>query len=85
MDAGSAKDGCVATPAKDTDGDGILDTFVSVPPVRAVCFDVTPKKNDLVDTASVAQFFRAFVDVVAMPSATKLDTRAILFLVQPKP
>ncbi|MBI2394255.1 MAG: hypothetical protein HYV09_32085 [Deltaproteobacteria bacterium] len=50
-----------------------------------VCFEVIPKKNDFVEAAKDRpQFFKAFIDVVGMPGAVKLDRRDVLFLVPPK-
>jgi hypothetical protein len=44
-----------------------------------------PKKNDFVEPAKdLPQFFKAFIDVVGMPGAVKLDRREVLFLVPPK-
>ena len=77
--------GCKARAVKDTDGDGVDDTFVAVRVGEPVCFEVVPKKNDFVEPAKDRpQFFKAFIDVVGMPGAVKLDRRDVLFLVPPK-
>jgi hypothetical protein len=84
MDEGSPKDGCPAHAAKDTDGDGIKDTFLTVVVGTAVCFEVLPAENTTVPPKPQAQFFNAFIDVLGMPGSVKLDRRDVLFLVPPK-
>jgi hypothetical protein len=84
MDEGDAAQGCPAHAAKDTDGDGVKDTFISVVVGTPVCFEILPKINDTVPPKSSAQFFNAFIDVLGMPGAVKLDRRTVLFLVPPK-
>ncbi len=83
MDEGDAGEGCPAAAAKDTDSDGINDTFVAVKVGTPVCFEVLPKKNTTVKPKDKAQFFNAFIDVLGMPGAVKLDRRTVLFLVPP--
>jgi hypothetical protein len=85
MGEGDVKSGCKARTVKDTDADGNEDTFVAVTVGEPVCFEITPKKNDFVEPAKDRpQFFKAFIDVVGMPGAVKLDRREVLFLVPPK-
>ena len=84
MDEGDPKNGCPANPAKDTNGDGIKDTFTAIPVGTPVCFEVIPAKNDFVKPKPTAQFFNAFIDILGMPGAVKLDNRTVLFLVPPK-
>lgn len=85
MKEGDSASGCAARAVKDADGDGVEDTFVAVTVGEPVCFEVIPKKNDFVTPATNApQFFKAFIDVVGMPGAVKLDRRDVLFLVPPK-
>jgi hypothetical protein len=85
MGEGDAANGCKARAVKDTDADGVDDTFIAVTVGEPVCFEITPKKNDFVTPAKDApQFFKAFIDVVGMPGAVKLDRRDVLFLVPPK-
>jgi len=83
MAEGDASNGCPAASTKDTDADGIDDTFVSVKVGTPVCFEVLPKKNTTVKPKDKAQFFNAFIDVLGMPGAVKLDLRTVLFLVPP--
>lgn len=83
MDEGDAAAGCPAHAAKDTDGDGIKDTFTAVTVGTLVCFEVLPKTNTTVKPKSIAQFFNAFIDVLGMPGGVKLDRRTVLFLVPP--
>ena len=84
MDEGSPPDGCPTHTAKDTDGDGINDTFIGVNVGTPVCFEVDPKENDDVAPSDAVQFFDAFIDVVGVPGSVKLDTRKVIFLVPPK-
>jgi hypothetical protein len=84
MDEGSPKDGCPAHAAKDTDGDGFKDTFLTVTVGTPVCFEVLPQENTTVPPKPQAQFFNAFIDVLGMPGSVKLDHRVVLFLVPPK-
>ncbi len=83
MDEGDAASGCPAASVKDTDSDGINDTFVSVKVGTPVCFEVLPKMNTTVKPKDNAQFFNAFIDVLGMPGSVKLDRRTVLFLVPP--
>jgi hypothetical protein len=84
MDEGDPANGCPAAPAKDSDGDGIKDTFLAVKAGTPVCFEVIPAKNTIVPAAIDPQFFNAFVDVIAVQGNLKLDQRSVLFLVPPK-
>ncbi|MBK7399365.1 MAG: hypothetical protein IPJ34_24640 [Myxococcales bacterium] len=83
MKEGDAAAGCPAASTKDTDGDGVDDTFVGVKVGVPVCFEVIPQSNTSVPPKSVAQFYNAFIDVIGMPGAVKLDQRTVLFLVPP--
>jgi len=84
MEEGDATSGCPSHAAKDTDADGVKDTFISVTVGTPVCFEVNAKMNDFVEPIPTPQFFNAFIDVVGMPGSVKLDRRAVLFLVPPK-
>ena len=84
MDEGDAVNGCPKHLAKDTNGDGINDTFIGVTVGTPVCFEVNAKMNDFVLPTEGAQFFNAFIDVVGLPGSIKLDRRSVLFLVPPK-
>lgn len=84
MDEGNPGNGCPAAPAKDSDGDGIKDTFLAVKAGTPVCFEVIPAKNTIVPSELDPQFFNAFVDVIAVQGNLKLDQRSVLFLVPPK-
>jgi hypothetical protein len=84
MDEGSPGDKCPAHAAKDTNGDGVKDTFISVVVGTPVCFEVLPQMNTTVPPKPAAQFFNAFIDVLGMPGSVKLDRRTVLFLVPPK-
>ncbi|MBK7398093.1 MAG: hypothetical protein IPJ34_17795 [Myxococcales bacterium] len=83
MKEGDAKAGCPAATTKDTDGDGIDDTFVGVIVGSPVCFEVIPAMNITVPPKSMAQFFNAFINVLGMPGGIKLDLRSVLFEVPP--
>lgn len=84
MDEGNPAEGCPAAPAKDSDGDGIKDTFLAVKAGTPVCFEVIPAKNTFVEPAIDPQFFNAFIEVMAVQGNLKLDNRSVLFLVPPK-
>ncbi len=84
MDEGNAAAGCPAAPARDSDNDGIKDTFLSVKVGTPVCFEVIPAKNTIVQPENEPQFFNAFVDVIGVQGNVQLDKRTVLFLVPPK-
>lgn len=84
MDEGNAAAGCPAAPARDSNNDGIKDTFLSVRVGTKVCFEVIPAKNDTVLPENQPQFFNAFVDVIGVQGNVQLDKRTVLFLVPPK-
>jgi hypothetical protein len=84
MDEGNPANGCPAAPAKDSDGDGVKDTFIAVKAGTPVCFEVIPAKNGIVPPELDPQFFNAFVDVIAVQGNLHLDKRSVLFLVPPK-
>jgi hypothetical protein len=83
-DEGDAAQGCPAHAAKDTDGDGIKDTFITVTVGTPVCFEVIPAMNTTVEPQAAAQYFNAFIDVLGVPGNINLDKRNVLFLVPPK-
>jgi len=84
LTAGDAALGCAAISAKDTNGDGIADTFVSVPGGTQVCFDVTAKSNMSVPQATGPVLLTANLDLVGEPGNVSLGHRKILFLVPAK-
>lgn len=84
MEEGNQAAGCPVAAARDSDGDGIKDTFVAVKVGTPVCFEVIPAKNDTVLPENQAQFFNAFVDVIGVQGNVQLDKRTVLFLVPPK-
>lgn len=84
MDEGNAANGCPAAEAKDSDGDGVKDTFVAVKVGTPVCFEVVPQTNTIVPPEAIPQFFNAFVDVIGVQGNVLLDKRSVLFLVPPK-
>ena len=84
MDEGDPSQGCPAAPAKDSNGDGIKDTFLAVKAGTPVCFEVIPATNNTVMPTSDPQFFNAFIDVIAVQGDLHLDKRSVLFLVPPK-
>jgi hypothetical protein len=83
MDEGNPANGCPAAPAKDSNGDGIKDTFIAVKAGTPVCFEVIAAMNTTVPPTLDPQFFNAFIDVMGLPGNLKLDTRSVLFLVPP--
>ena len=82
--AGDVPTGCVANPAKDTDADGVADTFTSVGVGTPVCFQFAPKAAITPAATDKPQLFVAYADVVGMPGNVKLDTRVVLFVVPAK-
>ena len=84
MDEGDMTQGCPAAPAKDSNGDGIKDTFLAVKAGTPVCFEVIPATNNTVMPTTDPQFFNAFIDVIAVQGDLHLDKRSVLFLVPPK-
>ena len=83
-DEGDAAQGCAARQAKDTNGDGVNDTFVGVTIGAKVCFEVIPETNAFVTPTEAAQFFTAKIEVRGVPGAIVLDTRDVLLLVPPQ-
>jgi hypothetical protein len=84
MDEGDPANGCPANPAKDSDGDGVKDTFISLVSGTPVCFEIIPATNTTVPPAIDPQFFNAFVDVIGVQGNLQLDRQSVLFLVPPK-
>lgn len=66
--------------SRDSNADGIHDTFTAVEPGMPVCFDVKPRRNQVVPPPQKPAVFRAFIDVVTN-GKTVLDTREVYFLV----
>lgn len=83
MKEGDPKQGCAETKTIDTDKDGIDDTFEGVTVGDPVCFEVIPNDNTTVPATKQPQFFNAYIDILGMPGAVKLDRRRVLFLVPP--
>jgi hypothetical protein len=65
---------------RDTDGDGINDTFGSLPQGSTVCFRIVAEPNVTVPSTGTAQEFQAFIDILG-DGRTLLDTREIVFIV----
>ncbi len=84
MDEGDPTNKCPAHAAKDTNGDGIKDTFIAVVVGTPVCFEVLPQMNTTVKPKTVEQFFNAYIDVLGMPGSVKLDKRTVVFAVPPR-
>ncbi len=85
MEGGDAAQGCPPLAAKDTDKDGIKDTFIEAPVGTRVCFEVLPAVNTRVVSQDKPRFFKAFIDVQAGSGGVSLDTHAVRFMVPPKP
>lgn len=85
MDEGSAAHGCAPHAAKDTNGDGVLDTFVG--PVRgAICFEIIPNVNAVVlPRPEIVMAVVAIVDVVVQADGSRHDRRSVLFIVPGRP
>jgi len=84
MDEGNAAAGCPAGAARDSDGDGVKDTFLNVVVGTKVCFEVIPAMNTTVPASNEPQFYNAFVDVIGVQGNIPLDKRSVLFLVPPR-
>lgn len=84
MHEGSAPNGCPPAPTKDSDGDGVHDTFVALKVGTPVCFEIIPATNTSVPPESAPQFYSAFVDVVGVQGHIQLDRRSVLFVVPPQ-
>lgn len=69
-------------PVADADGDTYNDVFLDVLPGTIVCFDIVPRRNEIVPPTSEPQLFRGQVEVLG-ESVTVLDTREVYFLVPP--
>ena len=82
-DEGDPAQGCPAAAAKDTNGDGIKDTFIAVKVGTPVCFEIIPQTNTTVPPKTTVQFFNAFINVVGLPGDVALDKRQVKFLVPP--
>jgi len=67
-------------PTADVSGDGHDDTFTSVAPATAVCFDVIPAGNETVPSSADPRICRVFIDIIA-DGITLLDTEEIYFII----
>lgn len=81
-EAGDPARMCDARSATDADGDGVNETFPSVPSGNRVCFDIFVKQNDTVMPTEEPQVFRATIQVLG-DGFTELDSRDVFFLVPP--
>jgi hypothetical protein len=84
VEEGDASKGCAPRVAKDTDGDGVKDTFVSAPVGTKVCFEVLPRPNDFVPETAEPQYFHATIVVLGLPGSVILETKCALFVVPAK-
>ncbi len=85
IDEGDAGGGCARHAAKDTDGDGVKDTFLDVVVGTRVCFEVLARRNDSVSPIKTEQSFDAFIDVIGVPGSVHLDRRTVRFVVPSAP
>jgi len=74
---------CFPVTTKDTDGDGVADTFVGVSPGSWACVELTAKTNDTLPATDKAQFPKAAV-VFEDPSGAEVGRKIVRFLVLPK-
>ena len=79
LEEGDVAERCEPHRAVDTNGDGVLDTFVEVMLGTRVCFELLARENDVVPALSTAQSFDAWLDFVAMPGAMKLERHVVRF------
>jgi hypothetical protein len=64
----------------DTNGDGVLDTFVG-PILGPICFEVTARTNRTIAMKAFATAVVGYVVVETAPDASALDLRGVLLLV----
>lgn len=85
VEEGNASAGCapMTGQVKDTDGDGVADTFVRITVGTPVCFEVIPATNTTVRGKTQAVFVNAFIRVLGMPGRVNLDRRQVIFLIPP--
>jgi len=85
MGEGNSKFGCAPRAAKDVDGDGTAETFVSVEPGASVCFEVTPARNITRKGSDYESFFTIFADVIGAPGDVSIERHALVFMVPARP
>jgi len=83
MPEGDPKSGCAPRTAKDTNGDGILDTFPAVEASGVVCFDVTAMTVVSPMPSYDPKFYAVHADVVG--GTVKLDRHTLFFLLPAVP
>lgn len=76
--------GCDTAPTKDSDGDGVDDTFVGLASGRKVCFVITAKPNTVIPSKSVPRFVAADIDFVGQPGSVKLGSIKSVFWIPAK-
>ena len=81
LTAGFESHGCLAGVTKDSDGDGLPDTFVATPKSSRVCYRVRPNSDAVKKRRKGSvQFLRTWVEGV---DSTRIDRRAVTFIVFP--
>jgi len=76
-------EGCTAAEARDEDGDGLDEVYPAVTPGTAVCWDVTPRRNDRIPPAEAPRLLHARVTVRG--DGSPLDVRHVYLVVPPAP
>lgn len=71
---------CEPQSTRDSDADGVDDTFIGAATPRALCFDVRPVTNLVVTAAESASFHRVLVDIVTSTGKT-LQSRSVVVMV----
>lgn len=84
MDIGDPGKGCPPTSAKDTDGDGVLDTFTSVTPATQLCFKLLPKSNTVLKPGPLPQYVGVYVEAIAGSTGKPFARDSVCFVVPQK-
>jgi len=83
MSEGDTTKGCAPAATKDTDGDGVDDTFTTAKPGSAICFEVVAKMNTTVKGVETAKFYGITATLVGNPGAMEIEPHTFVFLVPP--
>jgi len=81
MEEGDVAAGCAAHAASDSDGDGVKETFASVPSSTTLCFEIGWKSNKILLPKSNGRFVAGFADVIGSPGAVKGERHMLVFYV----
>ena len=85
MDQGDAGLGCSAQTAKDTNADGVPDTFVGVASGTPLCFGLLFKDNALVPVKATVQVLQLVATLIAEPGTKNSGSKQVYVFVPPAP